>query len=430
MNDLKRMVLLAVVSTGALGSAGAFAACIEGDETPVVRTGTAADEILEGCDGEDVLAGEGGRDQIYGRGRNDTLAGGGGNDKIFGGPGNDLLGGGDGEDELFGEGGQDRFDGGPGTLDWVAFLAAHRLGVEASVDVAHEIPTQGAVASLRTRNIWNDGFGNSELMTSIEGFGLGTPHADQFEGDNGMNFFEGVGAGDVVFGGRGYDVFKVLDAPALINGGSGKNSCNFWGYRYVILGGQVVLEWGPTGVEVDLAAEKLRDGWGGSGVIRNCLDLQGTPQDDRLYGEQHSNTIDGGPGDDAIDGRGGDDWLNGDQGADILVGGAGADHFQYYGITSSLVSAVDRIFDFSQSQGDRISLWAIDADPATPAKDAFAFVAVETMDFVAGSVTFYRKPTENETIVHVSTTVGWRMAIRLRGLIVLRAADFVFESEP
>lgn len=429
MNNLNRMALLAVAAATTLGWVGALAACIEGDETPVVRTGTGADEILEGCDGEDVLAGEGGRDQIYGRGRDDALAGGGGNDKIFAGPGNDHLGGGDSDDELFGEGGQDRFEGGPG-VDWVAFLAAQRPGVEAPVDVAHEIPTQGAVASLRTRRISNDGFGNSELMTSVEGFGLGTPHADRFEGDNGRNFFDGVGAGDVVFGGGGYDVFHILDAPSRIDGGSAKNSCNFRGYRYVIEGGQVVLEWAPTGVEVDLAAETLRDGWRGAGVIRNCLDLGGTPQNDRLSGEQHSNIIDGGPGDDAIDGRGGDDWLNGDQGADILVGGAGADQFRYYGITSSLVSAVDRIFDFSQAQGDRISLWAIDADPSTPAKDAFAFVAAETMDFVAGSVTFYRQPAANETIVHVSTANGQRMAIRLSGLIVLRAEDFEFEFEP
>ena len=54
-------------------------------------TGTAADEVLCGTNGNDTLNGGGGNDVLLGRGGNDTLDGGTGTNIIWGGSGNDTL---------------------------------------------------------------------------------------------------------------------------------------------------------------------------------------------------------------------------------------------------------------------------------------------------------------------------------------------------
>ncbi|MBV1916948.1 MAG: M10 family metallopeptidase C-terminal domain-containing protein [Sphingomonadaceae bacterium] len=70
-----------------------------------------------------------------------------------------------------------------------------------------------------------------------------------------------------------------------------------------------------------------------------------------------------GSGEDTLLGGDGNDLLDGGPGRDLLIGGAGADLFvfadgDFAGISAS---TSDRIEDFSQSEGDRIDLSAIDA---------------------------------------------------------------------
>ena len=59
----------------------------------------------------------------------------------------------------------------------------------------------------------------------------------------------------------------------------------------------------------------------------------------------------GGQGNDSVSGSSGNDWLSGDRGDDTLSGGDGADTFH-----GSSDSGIDRVLDFSLSQGDRIAL--------------------------------------------------------------------------
>jgi Hemolysin-type calcium-binding repeat (2 copies). len=56
-----------------------------------------------------------------------------------------------------------------------------------------------------------------------------------------------------------------------------------------------------------------------------------------------------------VNGGSGNDWLSGDRGNDTITGGAGADIFHSFGD-----AGLDRVLDFSRSEGDRVQL-----DPGT-----------------------------------------------------------------
>lgn len=108
-------------------------------------------------------------------------------------------------------------------------------------------------------------------------------------------------------------------------------------------------------------------GFGGNDVIN------GLGGDDKLYGSDGADTLRGGAGADSlaggvgsddVDGGDGDDVLimDNDQVADLYTGGAGADRFDTgldmfsYGFSS--LANMDRITDFSASEGDRVDIHA------------------------------------------------------------------------
>ena len=72
---------------------------------------------------------------------------------------------------------------------------------------------------------------------------------------------------------------------------------------------------------------------------------------DTVDGGAGNDWVRGGQGDDTVMGGAGDDWIWGDKGNDTISGGAGADIFH-----SLAGAAIDRITDFSYSQGDRLVL--------------------------------------------------------------------------
>jgi tripartite-type tricarboxylate transporter receptor subunit TctC len=67
------------------------------------------DDSLDGQDGEDTLEGGDGNDQLYGGAGNDLLYGGAGSDTLYGGEGDDILAGQQGNDVMVGGGGNDTF---------------------------------------------------------------------------------------------------------------------------------------------------------------------------------------------------------------------------------------------------------------------------------------------------------------------------------
>ncbi len=111
---------------------------------------------------------------------------------------------------------------------------------------------------------------------------------------------------------------------------------------------------------------------------------------------------------------------------DTLTGGAGADRFVYAGTVHSPVGAgADRITDFSHAQGDRIDLFAIDANTVAAGNQAFSFIGSALYTGIAGQLRY--------SVVGGVTTIagdinGDKVSdfhIALTGAIPLVAADFV-----
>lgn len=270
--------------------------------------GDAVDNVLEGLGGVDVLRGGDGDDIIRG-GDGDDL-------QIIGDAGDDRLYGDAGDDLLRGAGGVDSFDGGDG-FDRVSFF---------SLDA-----TQGVIADLRTQTIGNDGYGNTETMTSIEGLGAGTIFADLFHGDDGDNLLY-VGKGDRGYGYGGDDDFYFNDAARMADGGDGIDTIiQFGGVRLIDSDHDGVAEQdvATSGVVASLASGRiLNDGWGGTGRILNFENLGGSVLDDVLTGDALNNVLTGYEGTDTLTGGAGDDTLLGQAGADSLFGGRGADRLE------------------------------------------------------------------------------------------------------
>jgi Ca2+-binding RTX toxin-like protein len=280
-------------------------------------------ENVAGSAGDDFLIGDTGANRLDGLDGADVIRGGGGNDVIHGGAGDDIqLVGNEGDDQIFGDEGDDlmrgnsgvdSYDGGDG-FDRVSFYALDA--------------TQGAVADLRTQTIANDGFGNAETMTSVEGLGAGTRFADLFYGDDNHNLLF-LGKGDKGYGYGGDDDFVMNDAPALADGGDGIDTLvQFSEVRLIDANHDGIAEedLATHGVVVDLGQNKiLDDGWGGNGKIKNIENIGGSTFADTLIGDNGDNVVSGHEGNDVLSGAKGDDSLLGEDGDDSLDGGAGAD---------------------------------------------------------------------------------------------------------
>jgi Ca2+-binding RTX toxin-like protein len=293
--------------------------------------GGGGDDVIDGGAGSDYLVGDAGApegndlisggddsDELHGGGGDDVLSGGGDDDVVYGEAGNDTLTGGEGNDFLRGGSGIDSYDG--GADDGNKRSSASGLGDRISFGDASA--SQGAIADLRTGIIANDGFGNSETMTGIESIGLGTGFADQFYGNDSVNFIGG-GRADTLMGFGGDDFFQVFGAPAVLDGGAGTDLLTLASSGGLIPNGSGTGgAFAPpmqTGYAIDLAAQTLTDGHGHSGSIAGIERIRATDLDDVLRGSGVDEWFAPGAGSDTIDGRGGIDSLT-------YAGG----HYDYY----------------------------------------------------------------------------------------------------
>ena len=98
----------------------------------------------------------------------------------------------------------------------------------------------------------------------------------------------------------------------VFDGGAGVDTLGYTGRR--------------RGVVVDLASHGRDAGARGEGdSLRRLEEVVGTDGDDRLFGDESANALDGGAGDDLVVGRGGDDRLRGSTGSNRVRGDAGND---------------------------------------------------------------------------------------------------------
>ena len=159
-------------------------------------TGDAANNRLEGRDGDDTLNGEAGNDRLLGGDGNDIINGGDGVDTIFGQAGDDIMSGGGGNDFFFGGAGADSHDGGA-DFDTVNYLTA----------------TSGVIVNLDTGGTGGDANGDSYIsIERILGSGfddviIGSAGNDVILGNGGDDFLDGGAGNDTLIGGAGADGF-------------------------------------------------------------------------------------------------------------------------------------------------------------------------------------------------------------------------------
>ncbi|WP_295531335.1 calcium-binding protein [Novosphingobium sp. Chol11] len=243
-------------------------------------TGTIYSDTLQGNAGSNVLTGGDGDDNLLGLGGNDTIVGGNGNDRISGGAGADALDGGAGSNLLF-------------------FGTSPNFPESVSVTTGITINLDGT-----TLGIGGDAAGDT--YRNFQTIYL-TNQADSVTGTAAAEWFRGLGGADTINGGDGIDTVSYL---------------------------------GSSGVTIGL------DGAAGSGGeaqgdrLSNIETLQGSDQDDLLWGNSGANTVYGMAGNDTLRGDAGADWLDGGSGGDtvsyVLAGAA---------VTASLLSGGGSVGD-------------------------------------------------------------------------------------
>jgi Ca2+-binding RTX toxin-like protein len=152
----------------------------------------------------------------------------------------------------------------------------------------------------------------------------------------------------------------------------------------------------------------------------------GADGNDAINGGSGNDVLRGGGDDDFLSGLEGQDRLFGDTGKDILIGGLDADQFSFdEGDSGTTGATADRIRDFSQSEGDTINLWLIDANTGTAADDPFTFIGPAGFSGTAGELRTFQ--TNGHTIVQGDTDGdgGADFMIVVEGLPALNAGDFV-----
>lgn len=363
------------------------------------------DDELFGGDGDDIISGGKGADYLYGESGDDVLSGDSGADVIVGGSGNDTLTGGAGDDFMRGGAGVDHFDGGAG-FDSVALSDA--------------TATQGVVADLATGVVTNDGFGNSEMLVSVEGL-YGSYFADTFSGTDADNFF-GVSVGDTVLGAGGDDTFLVASVEGTsFDGGEGKDTLELaLGSRtYFASDGSLVTDSAEHGAKVDLQRSTITDSYDASARITGFENVDGTYFDDRILGTSHANVLFGDGGNDLIRGGPGADLINGGFNNDTLYGGSDSDvfnwggFFEYFSILDW--AEEDTVCDFTD--GDELDI--------RPFGTPLTFIG--TAEFGDNVRAIRYEIDGNDTIVYARDHFFARidLTIRLIGVHGVSADDFI-----
>lgn len=329
-------------------------------------------------------------------------------------------------------------------------------------------------------HLWGDN-GKDELHggagdDTLDG-GRGGDWVDGGDGDDAITLYNaGIGKGEHVSGGVGYDVLQIIGGTGVtvdlthVTIDPDIEVINVFGSLlmraeqlsaldavigglnvFVDNGGLVDLRGSSIGRLVlnDAGNQVYLDGpnasWiiGGVGddVIKDARVRGDWSGDDRLEGGAGDDIIRvtngtnsggerglfGGTGDDHIHGGRGADTIDGGAGRDRLTGGGGADAFVFApGETSADATHADRITDFDKFEHDVIDLTHYDAVPGNSTIDAFIFVGTQVFDGDLGELRY--EIVGDDTLVSgdVDGDMNADFFIRLNGNIFLGRSDFLF----
>lgn len=243
---------------------------------------------------------------------------------------------------------------------------------------------------------------------------IGGTGQDELFGGTGNDTLNGGGGADDMRGGDGDDIYKVNAA-----GDTTVEGANFGNDTVVS-----AIDWTLDANVEDLA------------LVGGALAGTGNSLDNRISGNNRAETLDGLGGNDRLlgkrgadhlDGGAGNDVLIGGQGADVLLGGAGLDQFVYLetGDLTTNRALTDTIMDFSQTDRDRISLQAIDANTATEENEAFAFIGSNGFSQTAGELRAVQIDGETYVSGDVNGDGIADFQLHVAGLLDMTARDFV-----
>lgn len=168
---------------------------------------------------------------------------------------------------------------------------------------------------------------------------LGSSAPDVIVGNGLNNNISAGGGNDVILAGSGTNYLRGDEGDDSIVGSVGFDDINGnMGNDTCVSGGGD--DWVVGGKDNDSVV-------GGSG--QNLV--YGNLGNDTCDGGGGNDTVRGGQDNDLVLGGAGNDYISGDKGSDTMTGGAGADIFHSFGD-----AGLDRVTDFSLSEGDRVQL--------------------------------------------------------------------------
>lgn len=143
-------------------------------------------------------------------------------------------------------------------------------------------------------------------------------------GTNGNDTRNGTAGADLISGLAGNDVLNGLGGNDTLRGGFGNDRLDGG------IGTDIAswLDITGGGVTASLLSNSA-SGAGGTDMLLNIENLEGSNQNDTLTGNANANTLWGRNGNDNLQGGGGNDVLQGGAGSDTVDGGAGTDTVSY-----------------------------------------------------------------------------------------------------
>jgi Ca2+-binding RTX toxin-like protein len=323
--------------------------------------GNSTDNEINGRNGADRIHGFGGRDVLRGGDGNDTIEGNEGNDTVDGGFGNDTLSGDENTDTVSFE-----------SWDPAPFVIPPPEPIRIALG-------EGTALGSATRSAISSASGKLEVVETdtLSGFEnvRGSTRPETIVGNSGSNTLEGRGGTDVLEGKAGSD---------MLDGGAGSDTATYENHDDIVT--VILRDGGIAGSASEFGVRAGQRMVLSTDTLFNIEHVRGS----NFGGFFSGDTITGNNSANTLDGRGGRDTLIGGGGADSLIGGSGADRFVFTALSDAPVTTGVRehLTDFSETQGDRIDLSAIDAiaggndDPFTPIGVNVAF------DGIAGQLRF------------------------------------------